>query len=110
MKRNLVLFFISCVCLAAIPAQAHRLDEYLQATILSLEPGKISLTMRLVPGMAVSEQVITGIDSNGDGVLSGTEQTAYVERVMSDIVLTENGKPLTFHLVRAAFPSIAQMR
>jgi hypothetical protein len=110
MKRRSTVLLIACVFVAVKPASAHRMDEYLQATILSLEPETISLTMRLVPGVAVSSAVIAAIDRNGDGVLSTTVQTAYAERVLADLVLTEDGRPLKLHVVRAYFPAIAQMQ
>jgi hypothetical protein len=110
MKHRFTVILIACALLAVRPAWPHRMDEYLQATILSLEPGTISLTMRLVPGIAVSSAVIAAIDRNGDGVLSTTEQTAYAERVLADLGLTENGRSLKLHVVRAYFPAIAQMQ
>jgi hypothetical protein len=56
------------------PAFAHRLDEYLEATILSVDSEHVEGTMRLVPGIAVSSAVIASIDINGDGLFSATEQ------------------------------------
>jgi hypothetical protein len=53
-----------------VPVFAHRLDEYLQAMIVSIEQGQIQASMRLIPGVAVSSAVIAAIDSNGDGVFS----------------------------------------
>jgi hypothetical protein len=48
-------------------AFAHRLDEYLQATIISVDKDHVQASMRLIPGVAVSSFVLSGIDSNGDG-------------------------------------------
>ena len=110
MKPRLATILTTCALFAATPAWAHRMDEYLQATILSLRSGTVSLTMRLVPGVAVSSAVVGQIDQNGDGVMSAREQRTYAERVMSDLVLSEDGKLLTLHLVGSTFPSIAEMR
>lgn len=107
MKRFALI--VAIVCLFARPAMAHRLDEYLQAAILSIEPGTVTINLRLVPGVAVAPAVIAGMDRNGDGVLSATEQHVYAERVMADLVLKEDGHPLKLRLVNAAFPAIAQM-
>ena len=96
--------------LLATPALAHRLDEYLQATILSIEPGSIHATMRLVPGVAVAPGVIASIDSDRDGVLSPNEQHRYAERVMADLKLKEDGRNLPLHLVSVTFPSVEQMK
>jgi hypothetical protein len=55
-------------------ASAHRLDEYLQATIISVDKDHVQASMRLIPGVAVSSFVLSGIDSNGDGLISEGEQ------------------------------------
>lgn len=94
----------------AMPALAHRLDEYLQATIFSIEPGYIYATMRLVPGVAVAPGVIANIDSDHHGKLSPDEQHRYAERVLADLVLKEDGRNLPLHLFSAIFPSVDQMK
>ena len=38
MTRKLTALVAALLLLSGIPAWAHRIDEYLQATILSLEP------------------------------------------------------------------------
>jgi hypothetical protein len=108
MKR--LLMTLAFCGLVAMPALAHRLDEYLQATIFSIEPGNIQATMRLVPGVAVAPGVIASIDSDHDGVLSWDEQHHYAERVMADLELKEDGRRLPLHLASATFPSVDQMK
>jgi hypothetical protein len=63
--------------LLSLPAAifAHRLDEYLQATILSVNANRVDGSMRLVPGVAVSSVVIASIDTDRDGAFSAVEQT-----------------------------------
>ena len=39
--------------LAGTPASAHRLDEYLQATTISVEKDRVQAQIRLTPGVAV---------------------------------------------------------
>src|SRR5580698_4506523 len=107
MKRLLMAFTL--FVLVAMPALAHRLDEYLQATIFSIEPGNIHVTMRLVPGVAVAPGVIASIDSDHDGVLSWDEQHRYAEHVMADLELKEDGRDLPLHLTSVTFPSVDQM-
>lgn len=91
-------------------AFAHRLDEYLQATLISVAKDHVDISMRLIPGVAVSSAVIASIDSNGDGVLSSAEQHAYAERVLGDLSLSVDGNRLTPKLVSASFPEIALIR
>ncbi|MGB8536750.1 MAG: HupE/UreJ family protein [Acidobacteriaceae bacterium] len=89
---------------------AHRLDEYLQATLISVGKDRVEVSMRLIPGVAVSSAVIASIDTNGDGSLSSAEQSAYVQRVLSELSLSIDGRRLTPHLVSANFPQIQEMR
>jgi hypothetical protein len=89
---------------------AHRLDEYLQATLISVEKDRVEVSMRLIPGVAVSSAVIASIDTDGDGSLSRAEQSAYAQRVLSELSLSIDGRQLRPQLVSANFPQIQEMR
>jgi hypothetical protein len=91
-------------------ADAHRLDQYLQATILSIDKDGVHASMRLIPGVAVSAAVINSIDANGDGVLSETEQWAYAERVLSDVSFTLDGERLNPQLRSVGYPAVEEMK
>jgi hypothetical protein len=91
-------------------AFAHRLDEYLQATILSVEKNRVQGSMRLIPGVAVSSIVIASIDADGDGFISEAEGRAYAERVLGDLSLTIDGNHLKPRLVSVNFPRIEEMK
>ena len=92
------------------PAFPHRLDEYLQATIFSVEKDRVQAFVRLIPGVAVSSVVLASIDTDADGVLSEAEGRAYAERVLRDFSLTMNGNRLSPQLVSAAFPGTDEMK
>jgi hypothetical protein len=96
--------------LLATTASPHRLDEYLQATILSVEKDRVHAFLRLIPGVAVSSSIMTSIDTNGDGVLSATEQRTYAKRVLRDLLLSIDGHSLKPRLVSADFPGTAEMK
>lgn len=72
MKMKSVAAAVALLSLGGF-AFAHRLDEYLQATILSVEKDRVQGSMRLVPGVAASSIVIASIDSDGDGAVSEAE-------------------------------------
>jgi hypothetical protein len=91
-------------------AFAHRLDEYLQATIISVEKDRIQASMRLVPGVAVSSTVLASIDTNGDGVISEAEQRAYAERVLRDLSITVDGRSVSPTLVSQKFPATEEIK
>lgn len=109
MRLRIVTTAALLLCLVRV-ASAHRLDEYLQATILSVDKDHIQASMRMIPGVAVSSSVIASIDSNGDGVISQAEQRAYAERVLADLSLTVDGKSVKPKLVSADFPQVELMR
>jgi hypothetical protein len=102
----------ACAILLAIgtPVSAHRLDEYLQATTISVEHGNIHAQMRLTPGVAVLPTVLAAIDTNGDGVLSAAEQRAYADRVLRDLSLTVDGDRLPLRLISWKFPKVTEMK
>jgi hypothetical protein len=101
-----VIFVLS----VATPARAHRLDEYLQATTLGVSKDRVSARVRLTPGVAVLRTVLAGIDTDGDGNVSESEQRAYAERVRRDLSLAVDDDRLPLRLVSSAFPTMEQMK
>ncbi len=110
MRRLSAVLTAAFAFLCVKGASAHRIDEYLQATILSLEAHRVQASIRLIPGMLVSQSVIAAIDSDGDGVFSENEQRAYAARVLSDLSITLDGKKVQPTLLSWSFPESAQMR
>jgi hypothetical protein len=96
--------------LLGAPASAHRLDEYLQATLISLEKDHVQVFMRLIPGVAVASIVLSSIDTDADGNISETERRAYAERVLRDLSLSVGGYALTPRLVSVDFPKVGEMK
>jgi hypothetical protein len=91
-------------------AFAHRLDEYLQATIISVENDRVQVSMRLIPGVAVSSLVLASIDTNGDGAISEAEQRTYAERVLRDLSIMVDGKSARPTLVSQKFPATEEIK
>lgn len=96
--------------LAGTPASAHRLDEYLQATTISVEKDRVQVQLRLAPGVAVFRIVLSSIDTDADGVISEVEQRAYAERVLGDLSLTMDGDRLQLRMVSLTFAKIEEMK
>ncbi|MFT8711388.1 hypothetical protein [Komagataeibacter rhaeticus] len=111
MRRGLSIMLALCGLGAGTPsAQAHRLDEYLQATVIDLTRHEVAVTLRLTPGVDVAPGVIRQIDGNGDGAISPAEQRAYGRAVAGGLSLSLDGRALPLRVRTLAFPSIAAMR
>lgn len=108
MKTRLAI--VLAVLFIAAPVFAHRLDEYLQAAILSVEKDHLEASLRLVPGVAVSSTVIASIDSNRDGIISSAEGQAYAQQVLRDLSVSVDGHPVVPRLLSENFPTIEEMK
>lgn len=98
------------LALLALPSNvfAHRDDQYLQATIVAIEPDGVRLQINMTPGIAVAEQVIALIDS--DGAISRNEAPAYAELLKRDLTLRIDGRNLESKLTASEFVPPAELR
>lgn len=105
------LFLIGVLaCFGAMPLRAHRLDEYLQATIVAIEPEGIRLQIQLTPGVAVAEEVLAQIDRDRDGLIAPAEAAAYGEALTRDLTVRLDGQALASKLSRSFFPQPGELR
>ena len=65
------------VIAAATGADAHRLDEYLQAARVAVTPRAVVVHLDLTPGVSLAADVISLLDRDGDGRVSPIEAEAY---------------------------------
>jgi hypothetical protein len=100
------------LALLALPSAvfAHRDDEYLQATLVAIEPGGVRLQINLTPGIAVAEQVIALIDRDRDGVISQNEAAAYAESLQRDLTLRMDRRKLALKLTASEFVPPDELR
>lgn len=91
------------VFILAVPARstAHQLDEYLQATRVSLWRNRVVLEIDMTPGATIAPDVIARLDRDGDNAISPIEAAAYGQRVLSDLVLRLDERPVTMTLAHA---------
>ena len=89
---------------------AHRLDEYLQGTLVTIEPNNIQFQINLTPGVAVAERVLAVIDRDHDGVISTNEATAYAEMLRRDLVVRLDERHIPLKLDAFTFPTPAELR
>lgn len=88
---------------------AHRLDEYLQAVRIGIARDRIEVDLDLTPGASVARGVIDEIDADHDGVLSPGEQEGYARRVLRDVRLELDGRPLILTAATWRFPVPEEM-
>ena len=110
MKLKLAACTATVLLLCSIPAWAHRIDEYLQATILSLESNQVHASMRLIPGVMVGPSVIALIDANHDGAFSEGEKLEYADNVLGDLSLSIDGHAVKPRLDSWNIPGASQLR
>jgi len=91
------------------PAGAHRLDEYLQATRLSIDVERVRLEIDLTAGVAVAPEVFASIDTNRDGQISDPEGDAYARQMLRSVVLSVDGRPAPVTLIEIRFPQFREM-
>lgn len=91
-------------------AAAHRLDEYLQATLIGVTRNSVGIELNLTPGVAVLPVVMAEIDRNRDGQISPNEEQAYAAEVVRDLELDMDGRAVPLRLVESHFPSVDAMR
>jgi hypothetical protein len=92
------------------PASAHRLDEYLQATLIGVTPNGIDVEIHLTPGVAILPGLMTVLDQDRDGRISSAEEQAYVARVLREVELRVDGVPAPLSPIESKFPTLGAMR
>lgn len=98
------------VLLTSAGANAHRLDEYLQATRVAVASPGVVVHIDLTPGVSVAAEVLALLDGNGDGRVSPLEAEAYGRVVLADVSARLDGEPLGLTLVRVEVPTGGEMR
>lgn len=98
------------VLLTAARLSAHRLDEYLQGAMVSIQRDRVQIEMTLTPGVAIFPLLIPYIDTDGNGIISAGEQRVYVDQVLRDLSLQVDGRPLTGRVKGFQFPAIDEMK
>ena len=103
---------LTIVALIAVPSAAygHVLDEYLQSTLVVIEPGDIRLKINLTSGVEVAEKILAQIDLNNDGALSSDEGAAYAKTLRRDLAVRLDGLGTELRLTGSNFPEPAELR
>ena len=89
---------------------AHRLDEYLQATVAMIEPNGIRLRINLTPGVDVADQVLAKIDLNRDAIISEKEAATYAESLRRDLVVRLDQRDAGLEVAALSFAEVDELR
>jgi hypothetical protein len=109
MKSNALL----ALCLVLVlggRATAHRLDEYLQATLIGVTRDGTDIEIHLTPGVAMLPVLMAAIDQDRDGRISSSEERAYANRVVREVELRVDGVAAPVSLIASSFPTPEAMR
>jgi len=101
---------VALVVAIALPAEAHRLDECLQATRLAVRTNRVDLSIDVTPGVAIADQFRSIVDSDQDGRFSTGETETYALRVLEKSPVELDGRPLKVELMEVTFPSTREMK
>src|SRR3954470_24533815 len=98
--------------LLALPSAglAHQLDEYIQATLVVIEPGEIRLQMNLTPGVQVAGKVLALIDRDQNSVVASNEANVYAEALQHDLTAKLDEHDVKLKLTAARFPEVSEIR
>ena len=106
--RSVFLFIL--LILLPLDAAAHRLDEFLQASQINLTSTGVRIELRLTPGVHIADRIFSLVDLDRDGKTSPDEERAYAQRLLHDLSLELDNRPLPLTLTSLAFPSRAELK
>jgi hypothetical protein len=99
------------VAVLAMPGTswAHRLDEYLQASRVSLARDAVVVEVDLTSGASIASTIVALLDRDGDWTISPDEAGAYGQAVVADLALDLDGRAVPLTLTRVETPSIPEI-
>ena len=91
------------------PGMAHRLDEYLQTTRLSLARDRIDLEIDVTPGVMIARDIVSHLDMDADRRISPREAEAYGKTVLQDVTLDLDGHAVLLTMTRVEVPTAEEI-
>jgi hypothetical protein len=91
-------------------ALAHRVDELLQSTLLSVSPEMVTVEITITPGIEVVDSTLALIDRDRDGKISTAEAETYARRVAKSVELTLDERPLELNVAGQEVAPLADAR
>jgi hypothetical protein len=108
MTRGLMMAIV--VVLTGSTLGAHQIDEYVQATRVSVSRDRIVVSLDLTPGVAIAPALIEQLDRDSDQHVSPLEAEAYGREVLRALTATLDAAPLPLRLTRVEVPPAGELR
>jgi len=109
MRQKTLLAIAGVLLVVARSASAHRLDEYLQATRLSISSNEVGIELDLTPGVDIAPLIFALINTDHDGRISPSEAERYANQVVREIAIEIDGRRSQLGVLRYEFPSFQEM-
>jgi hypothetical protein len=110
MNQLRFLIWLAAAAGLALPASAHRLDEYLQATRIDLSSNRVDLEIDLTPGVEVANDVLRLMDANHDDNISTAQGETYARLVLNAVILTVDQQRHEVKLDSVHYPAVSEMK
>lgn len=85
--------------------EAHPLDEFYQATFITIVPNRITMQIELYTGVLVAPQVLPMLDADQDDIISEAEGQAYIDLFLDDVLFEIDGTPSPLTATDIEMPS-----
>lgn len=85
--------------------EAHPLDEFYQATFITIVPNRITMQVELYTGVLIAPEIMAMIDADQDDIISEAESQAYVGLFLNDVVFEIDGTPTPLTATDVEMPS-----
>jgi hypothetical protein len=100
---------VATAMMFAAPADAHRLDELLQAVQVHLFANHVELEVTLTPGVNLAGAFFAGADRDGNGSVSPAEAETFAARWLEKVTLTIDGTAVQPRIASATFPPLQDL-
>lgn len=111
LPRLLPLLVVAALLLAPARGSAHPADEAAVYHYLWLQAGerRLELQFALLPGGRIAPEIWKKIDVDASGELSDKEEKSHARRLIQDLKLTIDGRPVPWKLVEWEYPAADQL-
>jgi hypothetical protein len=100
---------VALAAFAATHVSAHRLDEFLQAARIAIDPDHVQIELDLTPGIAVAPRVLDDLDRDRNHAITTDETRTYAARVLSELRVGIDGQLVALELGDASVAPVEEL-